>query len=199
MRFLKYLKYRPYRTPEKSGKDGEAIVRYVLGKNIPQERYVLNNVIIENNGHSTQIDHILIDSRGIFVIETKNHGGRVYGSESSLEWRQYLGRNSSPNKFYNPIIQNRQHIEALKNFYNERDLYISLIVFLDAEVHATAKSASIVNILSLQKIMETTTTPHLAPLEIEKIYHIFLEAIANCSTTEEEHISNVKSKIVTKR
>ena len=49
---------------------------------------------IVQDGKSSQIDHILLNSHGIFVIETKNYKGVVYGSEGKNYWRQYLKNKS---------------------------------------------------------------------------------------------------------
>ena len=51
----------------------------------------MNNVILEvEYGNTTQIDHILINEYGVFVIETKNYKGVVYGTEGKNYWKQYL-------------------------------------------------------------------------------------------------------------
>lgn len=47
---------------------------------LPQTIYhVLNNVLIQNGEKTTQIDHVVVSPYGIFVIETKNWNGFIYG------------------------------------------------------------------------------------------------------------------------
>ena len=52
------------------GKIGERIVSRKLNR-LPHDRYkVINNILIDNCGHSTQIDHVVVSQYGVFVIET---------------------------------------------------------------------------------------------------------------------------------
>ena len=65
------------------GTMGEKRVAQIL-KKLPEDRYkVINNLFIQNNGYTTQIDHIVISVYGIFVIETKTSQGWIYGGENS--------------------------------------------------------------------------------------------------------------------
>ena len=53
------------------GAIGEKRVAHIL-KKLPEERYkVINNLLLQNNGYTTQIDHIVISVYGIFVIKQK--------------------------------------------------------------------------------------------------------------------------------
>ena len=64
--------------PSTKGKLGEFRVRLIIGKTNPPAQYVINDYVIEQDGKSSQIDHILITSRGVFVIETKNYSEQRY-------------------------------------------------------------------------------------------------------------------------
>lgn len=71
-------------------------------------------MIVSNNGNTTQIDHIVINPRGVFVIETKNYSGEIYGSENQREWTQVLAYGNVKNKLYNPLKQNATHVYNVK-------------------------------------------------------------------------------------
>ena len=62
-------------------------------------------IIADNEGHTSQIDHIFIHPTGIYVIETKNSTGRIYGSEGDQEWTQVLHYGKKKYKMYNPLKQ----------------------------------------------------------------------------------------------
>src|SRR5690606_19184571 len=51
---------------------------------------VINNIVIEAYGKTTQIDHIVISDFGVFVIETKNYKGWILGGENSEYWTQVI-------------------------------------------------------------------------------------------------------------
>lgn len=73
-------------TPKGKGWIGETRVKWIIKKTKIGVRYVINNLVIKTDDNKTcQIDHILINSNGIFVIETKNYSGRIYGQENQLE------------------------------------------------------------------------------------------------------------------
>lgn len=63
---------------------------------------------------TTQIDHIVVSPFGIFVIETKNHRGWIFGSENQPEWTQQIYKRKA--RFQNPLHQNRLHVRALMGF-----------------------------------------------------------------------------------
>nr|WP_227677953.1 NERD domain-containing protein [Psychrobacter frigidicola] len=72
----------------------------------------LNNITLPlRNGGSTQIDHVIVSVYGIFVIETKNYKGWIFGKEKQAQWTQtIMGRKY---KFQNPLRQNYLHIKTL--------------------------------------------------------------------------------------
>ena len=82
IRFLK--------SPKTKGAIGELRVELSLGGNIPKEKYVINDLLLYNDSKSHQIDHIIIRKTGIFVIETKNYSGQIYGQDNQKEWTQVL-------------------------------------------------------------------------------------------------------------
>ena len=104
-----YLKH-----PSTRGKYGENKVRRVIGETVENEQYVINDLILVNEEKSSQIDHIVINPHGIFVLETKNYSGEIYGSESQREWTQVLAYGKVKNKLYNPLKQNATHVYNVK-------------------------------------------------------------------------------------
>ncbi len=118
-----------FRTPVGKGIWGEFQVRLVLGKNKQDKKYVINDLMIVNEGKSSQIDHLIIARTGIFVIETKNYAGRIYGQENQHDWTQVLSYGKVKNKFYNPILQNKTHIYALSQIIGRKDCFESIYCF----------------------------------------------------------------------
>lgn len=111
--------------PETKGNYGEIKVSKKLDT-ISKEKYILNNIYINDNGKSRQIDHIVITNSGVFVIETKNFGGKIYGKESSNEWIQYIGKKGF--NFKNPIHQNYGHVQAIEKILNDDSININSII-----------------------------------------------------------------------
>ena len=90
---------------------GEHWTKEQLDK-LPKNQYiVLNDILIEINGKTYQIDHIVISPYGIFSIETKQYNGFIVGNKYDKKWIRYVGKK----KYYyeNPIRQNYGHVKAL--------------------------------------------------------------------------------------
>lgn len=98
------------------GSSGERILYNTLVNDygIP-DKQILRNVYIPTKGDkTTEIDLLVISKKGIFVFECKNYGGNIYGDAKRKEWIQYLG--SKKSYFYNPLLQNKNHVKHLKDY-----------------------------------------------------------------------------------
>ena len=67
--------------PQIKGFMGEKIVSLLL-LCLDKEKYkVINDVIIKNGDITSQIDNVVVSKFGVFVIETKNYKGWIFGYE----------------------------------------------------------------------------------------------------------------------
>ncbi len=118
---------------QRSGKRGEKMVAKELARLKKKDFIVLNDLLLPTvKDKTSQIDHVVVSTRGIFVIETKNHAGRISGSEQSQYWQQHLS--SQSRGFYNPVLQNRSHLRAVRRQLPKLDqeLFSSMVVFSEA-------------------------------------------------------------------
>ena len=91
--------------------------------------YVLRNIYVpKNNGETSEIDVVFITQKGIFVIESKNYSGWIFGDEKSAYWTAMLP-DKSKNRFYNPIKQNSTHIKWLGQYLQNSVPLFSVIAF----------------------------------------------------------------------
>lgn len=137
--------------PAIKGKYGELKVASTLSS-LPKNKYiVLNNIMLVKNRHSSQIDHIVISPYGIFVIETKNYKGEIYGRETVQYWTQTIGNNEYP--LYNPLWQNKTHIKYIAEALgNHEDIYHSIVVFVKASnIKVTGASKNVIPLEDLIK------------------------------------------------
>lgn len=88
----------------------------------------VNNVTISTSNGTTQIDHVIVSRHGVFVVETKNIDGWIFGDEKSPQWTQSLF--GKKYKFQNPLRQNYKHTKALSDFLGiEHDMFFSVVMF----------------------------------------------------------------------
>ena len=139
--FFIVLIYLAFNRKKITGKLGEKIVGLNL-KKLPDEYRIFNDVYIQENGFSTQIDHLVISPYGIFVIETKNYKGDIYGGENAEEWTQNIwGHKYS---LRNPIRQNQGHVYCLMRLFNLPQNYFIPIVAFTGRCNLYVESSSIV-------------------------------------------------------
>jgi len=111
---------------------GETVINVAMWLKLEKDVYHrLNGITLPRaNGGSTQIDHIIVSIYGIFVIETKNYKGWIYGSEKQKQWTQVF-QNGSKFKFQNPLRQNYLHIKTLADLLGlELSYFHSMIAFI---------------------------------------------------------------------
>lgn len=115
---------------------GEALVRHTLVEYCKNRgAHILSNVTLRLiDGTTTQIDHILVSTKGVFVIETKHYSGWIFANLTSKVWTQVFFKVKY--KFQNPLFQNRRHVKAVRKlleFVSPQNIH-SIIVFTgDAE------------------------------------------------------------------
>ena len=91
-----------------------------------------HDIILETeDGATTQIDHVVVSMYGIFIIETKNYAGWIYGSEKQAQWTQVLY--GTKNRFQNPLHQNYRHTMELARALDVPHEKVHSIVFFIGE------------------------------------------------------------------
>jgi hypothetical protein len=95
------------------------------------KKQILRNVYVKKkNDELTEIDMLVVCRKGILVIESKNYSGWIFGNEKDSNWTQTF-KGGIKQSFFNPIIQNQVHINALKHTLSMYPnlQYFSIIVF----------------------------------------------------------------------
>lgn len=132
--FLAAVFWKYHCRKREAGEEGELRTAKTL-KRLSKRRFtVINDVMLQTPRGTSQIDHIVVSVYGIFIIETKNYGGLITGSENSEYWYQHIG--TRRNEFGNPVKQNYGHVRAVRYALadfekeaGERFRYIPVVVF----------------------------------------------------------------------
>ncbi len=104
--------------PSAVGAAGERRVNKYLNKTLNAEHYtLLKDLTLPTGDGTTQIDHVVLSQHGIFVIETKNMSGWIFGTEKQKRWTQTKGRRKTP--FQNPLRQNYLHVKTIQDSSEE--------------------------------------------------------------------------------
>ena len=118
------------RSPFFKGFIGEVIVNLAAKLFLDKKHYhLIKNVTLPTEDGTTQIDHIIVSTYGVFVIETKNMKGWIFGRVNQPYWTQQIFKHKS--KFQNPLRQNYKHVKTLQGLLDIDSNHIhSLIVFV---------------------------------------------------------------------
>lgn len=177
------------KSPETLGKKGENRVKRKIGKTVENERYVINDLMLMSKRKTCQIDHIVINQRGIFVIETKNYSGQIYGLENQREWTQVLAYGKVKNKLYNPLKQNATHIYNVAKIVGNLPIR-SLVVFVQNNTQHIQAS----NVIPLSALKRTLQSG-VNVLSAQKMKTAYRALMANkAEITMREHVRNIKKQ-----
>lgn len=112
------------------GAYGEYLTQYLFNSVRFKGYYkTLQNIYVPYKDGTSEIDVLVAHKKGIYVIESKNYSGWIFGSENQQQWTQMLNKNAKE-RFYNPIRQNKTHIKALSEYLQiEPSKMKSYIVF----------------------------------------------------------------------
>lgn len=122
---LVFLARKRSSSPESSqpvldiGAAGERYIKEDLQPLAGYKRFLSNCYVPKSDETLTEIDLILLHESGIYVIESKNYSGWIFGSENQKYWTQSLANGpgkKKTNSFYNPIWQNKGHLNCLKKY-----------------------------------------------------------------------------------
>jgi len=186
------------------GNVGEQIVsgeiESLIGKN--SEYRSLHDIILETSDGTTQIDHILISPYGIFVIETKDFKGWIWGDADQKQWTQTLYWNKykfvyplrqTKYKFQNPLHQNYKHVKAVQNLLNaDIKTIFSIVVFVGDSEFRTLMPYNVIELQDLIPYLRSYTEQFLSAESIETYIEKLRNPGYNAPISNREHVENVK-------
>jgi restriction system protein len=156
-------------------------------------------VTLPTEDGTTQIDHIIVSRYGVFVIETKNMKGWIFGSAQQKTWTQKIYRHT--NTFQNPLHQNYKHTQTLQSALAlDPDKLFSLIVFVGDSEFKTPMPDNVVSIGSYVRFIKSKTQLILSDNEVQAICHKIASGQLKPSIkTHREHVKHVKAIIEEKQ
>ena len=115
-------------SPERrAGRLGEVLVSDLINDVLNADDHLLTNVRIKADGKETELDNLIINSNGIFIVEVKNYNGTLYGDSDDYEWTKIkinAAGYSYVSQVKNPIKQVKRQIYILSQFLKQHGYYI---------------------------------------------------------------------------
>jgi hypothetical protein len=176
------------------GLDGEWAVQNELEK-LNRNYICYHDVYFRNaQGDLVQVDHLVLSPYALFVIETKNYSGRIYGSEKAPQWTQYLGGKKF--KFNNPLHQNFGHVESLRSYVKELPI-LPIVCFTDkSSLRGGLTAPSVVKLSKLLKVITYYKEMPLTEKEFSEV-RASVEGLIlnNTDSLRTQHINEVQTKL----
>jgi len=119
-------------TPRNRGEWSERKTILKLLKMGIDPRAIFHDCYIQkSSGSYTQVDLVVATSQGLLAFEIKDYSGWIFGHFRQKYWTQVLAYGKEKHRFYNPIMQNNGHIQAIRNNlpHNPNIPIYSIIVF----------------------------------------------------------------------
>jgi len=134
--------------PYDKGIEGEKITEEHL-QQLPDSYSLINDVNLEDSFGN--IDHIVLGQNGIFVIETKNHEGKIrYEGDN---WFQFKEEWKIPeeHEMKSPSKQVKRNAAILRNYISENDIFKNskrlwvegIVVFTHNNVRIKGKNSTV--------------------------------------------------------
>ncbi|WP_437179427.1 nuclease-related domain-containing protein [Neisseria perflava] len=162
--------------PTVKGWMGEQAVKNGLDNMLDEAIYQpFHDLIIPYRHQTTQIDHLYLSPYGIFVVETKNYTGWIYGSEKQARWTQVVYHKKS--SFQNPLRQNYAHIKALALLLGvSESCFHSVVVFVGDCEFKTDMPPQVGRLKQAGRYIGSFQEKILNPNEIQRMTNILSQA-----------------------
>lgn len=186
-----------------SGARGEYLIYKELSPWLDAGAKMLFNLYLPKpDGTTTEIDDLLINRAGIFVIESKFYSGWIFGNEGDAQWTQTLpaGRQKSEkNRFPNPVRQNKGHIAALQRIVGNDVPIFSVVVFSDrCELKKITVNSPDVAVIKRESLWQLVLSrSEKSALDGGKIDELYLKLYPYSQVSEDvkrKHIENIGRK-----
>lgn len=171
---------------------GERRVRGALSSLDENTYHVLNDVTLPAEDGTTQIDHVVVSPYGVFVIETKNMQGWIFGRERQAQWTQQIYRHKQ--RFQNPLRQNYKHTQTLIELLSlSREVVKPVIAFVGGASLRTEMPPNVTTGTGFLQYIKSHQEPVLSGEEVAAIVEgIQTLRLAPGLKTHRAHVQHVK-------
>lgn len=111
----------------KAGRDGEEYATQIIRQAMNEKDILLTNISVSYGDNKTELDEVIVNSRGVFIVEVKNYSGTLYGTIEDFEWckrKTSRGGNCYEKIVRNPIKQVNRQVYILSNYLRTQGVQV---------------------------------------------------------------------------
>ena len=163
---------------KRAGRRGEEIATDIISQVLTDDDILLTNVRISFEENRSEVDNLIINSHGVFIIEAKNYVGELVGGMDDYGWKKYKttpGGDIYCKTVKNPIKQVKRQIYILSHILRQH----KLDVWVDGYVILLEKNSPVDDNMILESLSDIDKAIHglgsnnLSDREIDIITGIF--------------------------
>ena len=151
-----------------------------------------HDVIIPAKNGTTQIDHLLVSPYGLFIVETKNIKGWIFGSENQPKWTQSLYRKKY--SFQNPIRQTFRQKKILSEYLELDESTIHTVIYFVGDCRFKTHLPDNVINSGLGRYIKQFQNHILSPEEIDRVVRTLEQHVSESSLTSRDHIRSLRER-----
>lgn len=204
-----FMAIRVFRKPKQTyyqnlaGEQGEKKVNYIIKGCLNKGSYYLSNCYLPRKNSTSEVDGIILCPQGIFVVETKNYSGIIYGNDTDEKWIQVrtYGANKGEKKLVsNSVHQNKIHKLSLTDLIGKGYPIYSLIIFDDkcdiSKLDVQSEDVYLINSSGIRTQMRLIyqASPVLNQATLNKLYKILLPTTNVSANVKKQHIADIKKE-----
>ena len=163
---------------ERAGRRGEEVATDIISQVLTDDDILLTNIEISFEGSRSEIDNLIINSHGVFIIEVKNYVGELVGGLDDYEWKKYKttpGGDIYRKTVKNPIKQVKRQIYILSHILRQHklDVWVDGYVILLERNSPVDDKMILESLADIDKAIHKVENQRLSEREISIITNIF--------------------------
>jgi len=172
---------------------GEKKAAFYLWLSLPNKSYHrFHNIVLPSKNGTTQIDHLIVSVFGLFIVETKNKKGWIFGSEKQISWTQSIfGKKYS---FQNPLRQVFRQKKTLSEFLNLDESKIHTVVYFVGDCRfKTILPDNVIN-SSVGRFIKQFQNQILSTEDVNQIIKAINKHLSESAFSNRDHIRSLQER-----
>ena len=172
---------------------GEKKTAFHLWLSLTRKTYPrFHNIIIPSKNGTTQIDHLIISVYGIFIVETKNKKGWIFGAEKQPKWTQTLYRKKYT--FPNPLRQVYRQKKVLTEFLSLDESCIKTLIYFVGDSEFRTQLPENVIDSGLGHFIKKFRTELLSKGEVQRLTIKLKNFLSQSTLTKKNHLESLRKR-----
>ena len=172
---------------------GELKTRFIIWLFLKKDKYYrFHNIILPSKNGTAQLDHLIISVHGIFIVETKNKKGWIFGSENQANWTQVIYHNKYT--FQNPLFQTYRHKKVLCEFIKIPLSKVKSVVFFVGKCKFKTKMPANVMKWGLGRHIKRNKDYVFTEQEVKQIVFKIQRFRAESTLTKKDHLVSLNER-----